>query len=170
MNPGRSPSLTLQVVFLLVSVPISLPFGSLAPDYAVLIFPSSVFCHSLSLCLLRAHTLNLSPSFPPGLFLALQTEGSCFSSLSPFSHPFLPECPSVIAPLTDQGPDMPTAPGCHTVSASGPEWQQHWADNGAPPAWKGHWAAEGQAESMFSVLPVDSVLSPWPCHAHRSLW
>lgn len=101
-----------SVVFLLVSVSISL---SLLASLALITLSSSSsllsFCHSLSLCLLSAHPFNLSPSFPPGLFLALQTERGLLQLPAPLQPAVLPEHPSVIAPLTDQGPDMPGAPG-----------------------------------------------------------
>lgn len=62
---------------------LSLPFGSLAPITLSSSSPLLSFCHSLSLCLLRAHPLNLSPSFPPGLFLALQTERAASAPCPP---------------------------------------------------------------------------------------
>lgn len=101
-----------SVVFLLVSISISL---SLLASLALITLSSSSsllsFCHSLSLCLLSAHPLI---SLPPSLLVSswpCRLREGCFSSPPPFSQPFLPEHPSVIAPLTDQGPDMPGAPG-----------------------------------------------------------
>ena len=59
-----------SVVFILVPVSVCL---SLLASLALITLSSSSsllsFCHSLSLCLLSAHPLKLSPSFPPGLFL-----------------------------------------------------------------------------------------------------
>lgn len=95
--PGFEPrqvSLDSSVAFLLVSVSISL---SLLASLALITLSSSSsllsFCHSLSLCLLIAHPLNLSPSFPPCLFLALQTEGGLLQLPIPLQPPIPPRAP-----------------------------------------------------------------------------